>query len=67
MWCGIKAAKNNMMGKYQVIVPMSPEFIGEDMMIRNQDVSGRVLTKWLDFEDAVTACVEFNNLYVKYH
>ena len=65
-WCGIK--KSTKSGKYQVIVPMMDDFIADDMMIYNNDVSGRALTKWIEnIEEAKTACIEFNLLHEKYN
>ncbi len=65
-WCGIKKSMKS--GKYQVIVPMLSDFIADDMMINNNDVSGKSLTKWLtDVEEAKNACREFNALYAKYN
>lgn len=65
-WCGIK--KSLKTGRYQVIVPLSREFIGDDMIVNNDNVSGKILTKWFDnVEDAKIACMEFNTLYNKYN
>lgn len=64
-WCGIKKTKS---GKYQVIVPMLSDFISDDMMIYNLEVSGKVLTKiFADIEEAKMACMEFNKLHEKYN
>ena len=65
MWCGIK--RSNVSNLYRVIVPMCSAYIGEDMIIHDSTVSGKVLTKFLSFEEAVTACTEFNNLHLKYN
>ena len=65
-WCGIK--KSLKTGRYQVIVPMLDDFIADDMMIYNNDVSGRALTKWMtDIEEAKAACMDFNILHEKYN
>ena len=64
-WCGIKKSMKS--GRYQIIVPMSTSFISDDMMIKNSNVSGKILTRWLDdIEEAKTACMEFNALHEKY-
>ena len=64
-WCGIKESLKT--GKYQIIIPMSTNFIDDDMMINNGNVSGKILTKWFDdIEEARTACMEFNVLHEKY-
>lgn len=64
-WCGIKKSRN---GKYVVIVPMSSEFISDDMMIYDEKVSGKSLTKYFNnIEEAKLACIEFNDLYAKYN
>lgn len=65
-WCGIKQSVFRR-SKYQVIVPMVKDFISDDMMIHNPEVSGRALTKWLTLEEAKTACMEFNALHEKYN
>lgn len=67
-WCGIKESTKLAVKSYRVVVPMSSEFIADDMMIRDKNVSGRILTKWIpDFEEAKTACMEFNALHEKYN
>ena len=49
-WCGVqKSTKTN---KYRVIVPMLDDFISDDMMIVEGNIGGRILTKWLDLEEA---------------
>lgn len=65
-WCGIK--KSTKSNRYQVIVPMLNDYIADDMMIYDNAVSGKALTKWLDnIEEAKTACREFNILHEKYN
>lgn len=65
-WCGIKKSLKS--GRYQVIVPMMEDFISDDMMIHNNEVCGKALTKWIeDIEEAKTACIEFNKLHEKYN
>ena len=64
-WCGIKKTKS---GKYHVVVPMLSDFISDDMIIYNPEVSGKVLTRlFTDIEEAKTACIEFNKLHEKYN
>ena len=65
-WCGIKKSMKS--GRYRIIVPMGSEFIDDNMMINNEKVSGKILTKWLDdIEEAKIACMEFNALHEKYN
>lgn len=65
-WCGIK--KSTKSNKYQVIVPMLDDYIADDMMIYNNAVSGKALTKWFNnIEEAKEACIEFNTLHEKYN
>lgn len=63
-WCGIqKAPKSN---RYRVLVLMLPDFINGDMIIEG-NIGGKILTKWLNFDEAKTACMEFNALHEKYN
>ena len=65
-WCGVK--KSTKTNRYRVIIPLSTEFIDDDMMINNDNVSGKILTKWFeDIELAKVACMEFNTLQDKYN
>lgn len=64
-WCGIK--KSSKSERYRVIVPMIGDlYIDDDMMI-NDDVSGKILTKWLSLDEAKEACKAFNMLHKKYN
>lgn len=63
-WCGIeKSMKTN---RYRVIVPMVPNYIMDDMMTCD-GASGKILTKWLDLDEAKEACEAFNMLHEKYN
>lgn len=63
-WCGIqKALKSD---RYRVLVPMLPDFIHNDMIIEG-NIGGKILTKWLSFDEAKIACMEFNALHEKYN
>ena len=63
-WCGIQ--KSSKSDRYRVIVPMLPDFIRDDMIIEG-NIGGKILTKWLNFDEAKTACTEFNALHEKYN
>ena len=64
-WCGIQ--KSNKTNKYRVVVPMiGDDYISDDMMI-DSCIGGKILTKWLDLDEAKEACKEFNMLHGKYN
>ena len=64
-WCGIqKSTKTN---KYRIVVPMiGDDYINDDMMV-DGCVGGKILTRWLDLDEAKEACKAFNMLHEKYN
>ena len=64
-WCGIQ--KSTRTNKYRVVVPMiGDDYISDDFMI-DSCIGGKILTKWLNLDEAKEACMEFNMLHEKYN